>query len=37
MARATRTDHELRLRSPLLYFAAVRHMQEAGPKIGTGL
>jgi hypothetical protein len=34
--RATRAADELPLRSALLYFAAVRGMQKAGPKIGTG-
>jgi hypothetical protein len=34
--RATKPAHEPSLRSVLLYFAAVRGMQKAGPKIGTG-
>jgi hypothetical protein len=34
--RATRPAHELPLRPALLYFAAVRGIQKAGPKIGTG-
>jgi hypothetical protein len=34
--RATRPADEPPLRSALLYFAAVRSMQKAGPKIGTG-
>jgi len=31
-----RPAYEPPLRSALLYFAAVRGIQEAGPKIGTG-
>ena len=34
-AKATRPADELPLRSALLYFDALRGMQEAGPKIGT--
>ena len=34
---ATKPAGERPLRSALLYFAAVRSTQKAGPKIGTGL